>query len=667
GNGRVFALAGLTEPQHTLHALAGPTYEADGGYFGDWWFELADARGPLAWTTEAMQQSLSAPVTRWQACVSAGCLEGVDFAPPGAPCLLRRVRWQGAAAVEARVRAHNAVVAEARALVERLEDRPAKALFVRVLDADAEVDGEALRLALPAGEAEFTVQLCAVDGTPEPPPIDAEAALNALVARYATWRAPTIAAQLPDGRVVDFLEGQLRTFFVQTSLGGGVSPMHRYTRVWMRDCIGPMLALLDMGAHEAAAALLDYVDAGLRFAGDFRNSFAADLDPAAAPPPPDWHALPPLAGRTAAETPSYYIWMHWLYWQHTGDLSRARAALPALRRALFGQAFGPDDHLPFTGDETFRLAMNMAFDLAAEHPHETASWSANSTFLWLGAARRLTALADAIGDTALAEAVRARFAQVDAAARATWLDEDGCFIALIDRASGARSPPFEDVSLKALWAGWLDADDALARPSIDCLVDRLGLRPGVLQSPLASRYSGVPVLAGEPGVGVFTGMLPGYTLSALAAVEHPHLWHAFAALGAALDPSGNAQEYEVMGRDGPYGLTLSYDPSGRGDELTPKLRPWEGGIAAHAVFDALLGFAPDAPAGVLRLRPRLPPGWSAMRWTGLRVGDRRLEVRVDAAGVEVTSLAGPGLRVEVAGVAHDLPPGGHAGWPWPAR
>lgn len=640
GDGRVFALAGLADPPTTLHNIAGPTYDRGAGFFGDQAVSLADGPFETAW----IAQSLSAPIVMHRGCRGPVCLDVIDLAHDG--CLLRHLRVHGGAATVRLTLRPDAEPVEGEPA--RVERRGPRALVTRL--PGGVDDGDGLSRAMADGEQALASACAAVDGLhPGPGEIEVGAVLDGLA-----FADDGVTVELPDPMVADFIAGVARNLRVQTSATGAASPMHRYTRLWLRDSVGPMLAWLDLGQPARAAALLDALDAEIRRAGDLRNSMPADGDPASAPPAPDYGALPPLSGRTGAEGPGYLAWMHWLYWRHTGEIERARAALPLLRRALLAQDFGPGDRLPFSGDETFRIALNLALDLPLEHAHEDRSWSANSLVLWLGLAPKLAELARAADDAPLAEAIEARLPAVEAAAAGFWR-EDGCLGALIDRETDALSAPFEDVSLKPTWTGWLAPDDPRARANVDCLVGRLGRAPGVIQSPLAPAYGGLPLLAGGRGTGLFTGMQPAYVLAALTAVDHPHAPHAFAALGEALLPDGMPQEYQVRGDDGPFGLTLLYDAGGRDADQTPKLRPWEAGIALHAVVEHLLGFAPDAPNGRVMLAPRLPPGWDGMAWRGLRVGATRLDVRVEPGAVEL--VADGMLDAIVHGTSARLRPG----------
>lgn len=64
-----------------------------------------------------------------------------------------------------------------------------------------------------------------------------------------------------------------------------------------------------------------------------------------------------------------------------------------------------------------------------------------------------------------------------------------------------------------------------------------------------------------------------------------------------------------------------------------------------AILQALLGLAPDVPAGVVRVDPLLPAVAGAIDVRGLRVAGSDLSVTTERSGA--VSVAGPpGLRVE---------------------
>ncbi len=660
GNGHVFGFTGYARPLNTLHSLVGPTYERGDCFFGDYRLDL-DVDGAKAdfdeqWAT----RSLSAPVMITRARAGDLELDTVDFAPRGAGagaakrCMVRVVlvrnnAAQPSAPVQLAVRSHNHTdpvgadrlveVEGERALVTGFaDDGGATAVSAHAKKLDATLGP------IDAGaERQLVLAFCTQQGTsPKPlPAIDAGALLDQTGQSYRAWRDGLVHFDVPDPMVADLLDGLIQTLEVQMSAQGASCPMSQYTRTWTRDNIGPTLGFLSVGAFDKVASMLDYLYGAIRLNGSLGNSYDADLDLSDLPAPPDWANMAPLSGREGAETPSYLVWMYGAQYDYTGDVSRATERFGLLRYALLEQAFGPDGLLPFTGDETFRAAMNGAFDMALDYAHSEKSWSANSSLLWLGAYARFAELAGAIGsseaDQALAEATTRRD-QVEQSVRDHYLLDDGCISPFLDRSEMTAYPaPFEDVALKVTWAGWLDGDAPLARDALGCLIDHSGLRPGVVQSPTAARFA--PMLGGTDGV--YTGMLPGYTLSALTAAGHPQAADAFRELGVAASTTGNYQEYQKRATD--TGLELVYNADGRIGDYTAKFRPWEGGINLAAAMDYLTGFRPHAADHRLELRPHLPAGWPRMGLTGLRTGDGRFDLHMsrdaDAITVTLTSHA----------------------------
>ena len=652
GNGWTFALLGLADPLNTLHGLTTPTYERGVRFFGDYALVLRPegADHPPDFDAEQAAWSLSAPVVMTRATLGDLRLDTVDFAPTTDDEVLRAcfvrvltVTNDGAAAsspVTLQVVPANIVSSPAEG--QLVEDNKERVLLTAFADGGGAVEGQRLTRALPALEAgagsELVLVHCGADGDVPValPGVDAGALIDATAAAYQAWAGELVQLDVPDPRVADFVDGLKMSLRVQTAAGGASCPMSQYTRTWARDNIGPALALLTLGAHDDVAAMMDYIYGATLLAGDFKNSYDADLDLSDLPPAPDWAAKGPLPESVAAETPSYMVWIYGAWEQHTGLTARASERWSWLRRAMMAQGFGPEGHLPFTGDETFRAAMNAAFGLALEYPHHLESWSANSTLLWLGAERHYARLAGLLGQSADATEAAGQRALVDATLTDTFLLADGCISALQWRADGVVWPaPFEDVATKILWARARDDDDALAASTLACLISRLGVEPGRLQSPLHPDYThNIALPVDGP---VYTGMLPGYTLMALTRAGHPEAEDAFDVLGQALGTSGQLQEYQV-GSDH-SGLTILYDPSGQLTDYTAKFRPWEGGIVVHAALEYLLGWAPDATSNRFALRPHLPNDWPSVTATGLRIGADRVDVSV--------SRVEQGLRVSV--------------------
>lgn len=650
GNGHAFALFGYGNPLNSMHTLAAPTYEKRDGFFGDYALFITANGEVVPFDEEWAARSLDSPAVLTRGRAGDIRIETIDFAPwsdgPERFCVVREIAVINTGADNAdgigiRVRAAGQAAPEAGGLVERRDER----VLLTATPSDGIASGRSLDIEVdtlvPGAAARHTVVHCAAFGT-EPPTIpdgEADVWFGETAAAYLSWEQHLTDYAFPDRMVEEFVEGMKLTLITQTASTGATSPMSAYTRTWARDNIGPVLAWHAYGGFEEARGTMDYIYGAVVQSGDFANSYAVDLDLSDLPAPPDWDAMPPLSARVSAETPSYMMWIYGEHVAATGETDFVEERWGFLRRAVLAQGFDDDLLLPFTEDETFRAAMNAVFGIAIEYPHAILNSSANSSFLWLGAAHHFVYLAGLVGRDAEAAEVEAFAADVEQATIDTYALDDGCFAAYRERETGELSPPYEDVALKVVWAGWLGGDDPRAAESMACLINTIGQEPGYLRSPVHPSYAGVPALGG--GEGLFTGMLPGYGLSALTLIGHPDAEAALAVMGRLASTSGNYQEY--MDASTEDGLQLVYDTSGIQGDYSSKYRPWEGGINVAAVLDYLFGAHPDAVEGRLTLRPHLPEGWPEMQATGVRMGDDRFDITVarndDGVSVTVTSHA----------------------------
>lgn len=678
GNGRVFAEVGLAFPLNTLHGMVGPTYSRRDRFYGDLSLSLGDEDGVAA---EFDEEWIAMP-RLVPAVVSAGrsgdlLLVVADLAPIPRPlaqarpvhaALWRRVVVSNegdtpsdpaslvvTTALKQRV--------EDDALVETRSDGTRVVFFLTHPPAPADprrpgarvVDDRRLVLpvpSLPAGGL-FETDLIVATAPPGARAADVRAGVSGedldvladeTAAAYGAFEATTARVETPDPVVNDFFRVLPRTLFVQVSAQGASSPMSRYTLTWTRDLSGVVRPLALLGAHDLARRILDYYYAAAARAGGLRNAYDADLDlDLDHPVEVDWASLPPMSGRTAAEGPSHLPLMFAWLWAATGDTSWIASRLKFLRHSLFKQQWNEEYLQPFSGDETFRAAMNIAFGLSIEYPHDTESWSLVSSVLLAAGAEALAEIEAATGHEAQ-QALDLRIRAAETALTRFRL-EDGCLAALIDREAGTLSPPFEDAALMGPWAGPPWSGSVAADEAIECLARRLRVAPGVFRSPLDPTYKG---FAGLPiQEGVYTGMLPGYTLRVLAQAGHPEAEAAFNHLRRVLSPSGNLAEYMVSDDDS--ALQFVYDALGGLGDVTARFRPWEGGIVLDAAFFYLTGFEPDAPRGRARLRPHLPNGWPEVVVAPLVTGGTRFSLRVrreDADLVaEVAHLSGPDLAL----------------------
>lgn len=641
GNGYAFGFVGETDPLNTLHSLTTPTYQRHTRFYGDYSIHLAPVgtSPPPDFDEEWAARSLSARVLLTRGVEGDMRLDTIDFAPhtddPALrTCFLRVLtvtndgsRKSGEYEID--VTPVQKTTSPGPGLMQETLD--ARNLTTGFTSGDASYDNGRLVRKVPpldpGAEATTVLYHCGGNGTDvtQPPKLDVGALLDEEAASYHAWEKNLLSVDLPDPMVADLVDGMKMTLEVQTASSGASCPMSNYTGTWTRDNIGPALALLAFGDSERVGRQIDYLYAGAVSHGDLSNSYDADLDVSALPPVPDWSALPGLSGRVASETPSYVVWMYDAYYRSTGRLDRAKQRFPFLRRCLMAQAFGDDNLLPFTGDETYRTAMSVAFDLSLSYAYKTHDWSANSTLLWLGAEKRFVDLAGALGMDADAAAAEQQRTLVEDSFSRHYLLPDGCVAPFVDRDTGKTwTKPFEDVALKLTWAGAKDGDDPAARKATSCLLDRLRLEPGRVQSPAAERYQNFALL--PPLQGVLTGMTQGYTLSALTSVGHPEAQDAFNLMARVASSSGNFDEYMIA--DDLSGLTLIYDSQGPLGDYTAKFRPWEGGIDVAAMLQYLTGFEPNEPDAKLSFRPHLPNHWPHMAFKGFRSGDARFDLDV---------------------------------------
>ncbi len=583
GNGRVFGIVGLDDPVNTLTNTIGPGYQADAGFFGDSAFELD---GPV--TSARVQRPRGAAIARTWEAGDGVTLSVTTFAPPGEDAIVRLVTVDAMRAGTLRwsiARAEGEVPEAADGVVQRRGARSTRLSC----DLGAVVD-DAWEIRF--GEGETTHTCVQAFATGEFPAVTADPRAAADAAGEMLAGAMTLEA--PDPKVVDLYEGMLITAWAQTTPEGLVSPMSRYTSGWLRDTEGPVRLWLRAGLHEQALTTLEAVWRAQLAGGGVQNSFPLDQDLGVelpADPAAFWATAGFMDGRAPVEAPSYPILLHAMAADWTGatwDAQRVAFLEACLDRQVFD-----GELLPFSGDETFRYPMAAALGGLPEE----LGWSANSTFLWRGAA------------TALGRDPEA------APAETFWTGEHWAPVAGFD--GGVIGGPYEDVALQPTWWDGVALDDADVDANLDAVADTLLRDDGVLLSDGAG--------GGGPNI-AYTGMVPGYWLHAVAARHRPEEADAFDALDLVATPSGHFEE--LHGADH-RPLDFTHTADGLGADVTARYRPWEGGDVVAALLDYLLGARPGAAAGTLALAPHLPPGWPSLAARGLRVGEATLDLTVE--------------------------------------
>ncbi|MBW1806813.1 MAG: hypothetical protein JRJ87_01375 [Deltaproteobacteria bacterium] len=655
-NGHVFSLSGYTCPLNSLHTMVGPDYQQESEFFRDTYLKVLVNAEPVKITSGHMFRVSKTAILISRESSEKLELITITFAPkrtslddPLNRSIVRIaiVKNLSSETIENIVlqTASGSTVREGRqrtlVLLEPQTGNPDQ-LDLGSLAADQETTVIYSYVMSKAGDGEAATIAALQQG-------DIEVILQSTRDNWLAFVDQAARLESPDPRVDDLLSGMLVTVKSQQTYLGGVSPMSRYTLMWIRDTAGPVRFFLRMGLFDQARAMLDYYFTAAKVRGDISNAVDLDIDPETPPTEPDWASLPPFSGRAAGEIPSYLpIMGHW-FTLASSDRSLVEAQYGLYKRCLLAQQLDENGLLPFSGDETYRGAMGMAFGLAIEHDFVGCCKSANSSFLLGAAAEALAQEADALGHAADAQTFRDKGALVRQAADQIFWRNDDMYAPYLDMQDLDNLPqPFEDVSTKPLWTGYADANDQLALTNLENVIARLATKDGFLQSPLDPFYDNYLEL--EISQGVYTGMMPGYYLYNLAITDHPLGEKAFNALELAASPSGNFAEYQVY--DDHSALQPIYDPGGTLGDLTARYRPWEGSISLDSMVFYLTGLIPDAPLGAVELAPRLVNDWPQMKWTNLRVGDQRFDLLVEELGgkrrVTVTPTSAGSLDVHLS-------------------
>lgn len=627
GNGKAFAILGLADPLNTLHGIVGPVYEKDARFFGDTALRPVIDGVVRDFETESIARPRGTGLVVTRGDVDDLTVWTVDYAPMSSqvaaldrPSSLTRLvllqnRGSSAMQVGLEIVAQDPPVLEDGLLLATLPEDGRTLAYVPVsFELQEGAEGWRLDAGLVAPGAAEPHVLSYVVGADQDDAraraagvgdVDYLAQLDDTLAWWLADSARGTQFVVDDPWLTDLIDGTRVMLRVQQTAAGGISPMSRYTGVWLRDMIGPARFLSRIGLFDDVAQSIDYLELCHRARGDIGNSCSSGLVPADVTTTPDWAALAPFSGRTAAEGPSYLVltWAERVRW--TGDTSRLADAWPYLRRAVMAQSMTDEGLQPWSGDETFRLAMNVALGYPLETPWQDMAWSSNSAMVMIAAAEFLADHAAVAGHPEDEAPLRERAARARAGLIETFVQPEGHFAAvkLKDEAASPVTLPFEDVNLNAIWSGAFAADDPVANADLDSLLQIAGHADGSLQSTPNPMYD-LGVFAG----GSATGMVPGFALYDLTETGDGALLGAFDQAFAYSSLSGEYAEAILYSDRSP--LQPVYDRVGLIGDVSARYRPWEGGIVLDAVVDHLLGAAPVTVAGkpTLYLRPRVPNG-----------------------------------------------------------
>lgn len=623
GNGSAFAVLGLSRPINTLENIIGPSYQKRAGFLGKWSVALEREGRPVSlpdWVA-ARVRGTAVVVTRERG--EGVALYTVNFAPgrswPGLPAIAREV-WvanesegplKGLAVRHRFEGMHIERVDKKRGIVFLSHGRILLSLGT-VEGAPPRIEGDEVIFRLPRippGHSVAMRTFLAIGETAE----GLESTIKVLRGRpiwspegmWLKWRERGLNIKAPDERVVDFLDTALLLCKAQQSALGGFSPMHGYTFYWIRDANGPIRLFLACGFFEDVRRCLKWHFEACSTLGEVPNSVPLDLKPKG-PPKADWSR----AKVPKAEIASFVVLQHVWYWKATGDISLPKRHLPMLERCLLGQELRPDGRLPFHGDETYRFPGYFFFGQTGRFPVDyvhLSTLSADSAFEFVTACKGLAEIEKELGRERMADRL-ARLAEF--VRRATeefyWRKDLGFYAPASSPLSKwqVHPVPFANINLRPLWVGYLEADDPKA------------IRNAINTASILSRGDGM--VKTTPTFGYYTGMVPGYLLYNLAAIDHPAAEAALEALLRGATPTGEFCEMHLPGDR----------PATRKLWGFHRLRPWETGINAEAVVFYLLGMRQNAPRRVLGLCPRLPFGWRWMEAERIRCGDSTLSLKV---------------------------------------
>ncbi len=653
GHGRVFSMVAVRPPFTTLHNINGPHYQKRLRFFSDKTFTLYQNDLQVQWEKQRAYRVRDTAIVLTR--LSAGDLSQwtVDFAPRGQGVdgtaaqntLLRTIIIQNRGTktlAGVKLKAATVLGSLKDGLIVETIHEDQRRLAAGFLTEEMKVAGseKALTLCVPdikPGEEFVCRFLLAFSQAGDAVAVFREARLFdpelLLDATYASWKAMTdhgARIVTSDRRFDDLMEGLAQTMRVQQAAGGCFAQMSEYGYNALRDMYGIARFYPLIGRTEEYRRMLDYVWQAALQNGNISADVKIDLEFESSPAEPDWENLPVLTGRTRAESPSYLILMYREYLNATSDWELLEQRYGMLRHALVHQDLRHDCLLPFSDDETFRIAMMAAFGHSVLEGYEDKFLSANSSFLFVAAAEFMERLALHLGlEEDAAEFGRLAGEVRECTEQYYWLP-GGYYSPIIDIDTLLPDDrPFEDVNTKPLWLGYLEPGDEKAKTNIISLIDQLAQKEGLFYSPLAPSHALLGKLLGVRE-GIVTGMAPGYQLDNLARLDHPSAADAFLLYDRFFHDSGNVSEAQVVDDFGR--VAYLYEPFGFLCDLTARYRSWEGSINAAAMIRYLFGLEMDAPGGRVAIAPHLPEGWTGARMEGARLGGLRFDVSVEDDG-----------------------------------
>ena len=427
-----------------------------------------------------------------------------------------------------------------------------------------------------------------------------------------------------DPKITDLFEIESMIFKSQQSHSGGFSPLIGYSYTWIRDNNGPIRWFLKTGHPREAKGAMDFFYGIASSMGSLPNSVRVDF---------------PLNFRKKdlsdiqvehAETPNWIVLQHWWYYLTTGDIDLIRARWGYLKRCVEGQVRVEDKYF-FHRDETYLWCLeSRCFDQCPcpNYDLSTYAFAADSSFDLVAAADRLAYLGkyiemdkDVSEMTSLARKVR------DKAEATYWNEKAGYWAPAQSLLGPLVNAPQANVLINPFWCGYTRND-----------LDPLGETPSSSGHAVAALRNAYPILGREDGfwkttptVDFFVGMNPGQLLYSFSKARLPWAEKAYRAVLKTATPSGEfAEMYD--------GQCHPWNTPAWGLGTSGRVRPWEGGLNTESLLEFITGFSPDAGNNRVVFSPHLPEDLKIFSAQRLLVGKSQVSFSLKRTGAKEWSV-----------------------------
>ncbi len=506
GNGKVFAHAGPDTPFNRLSGIVGPRYGST--TFGDCWLELASEQHDIPLSHQEIWRPRESGVLVTHAHDRAVSLVTFDYAPPGHSLLLRLVEiWRGdRLGTDARLVVHlpRGELHESRRRSLRVTTDHGVLILSALAPGRFASPGQ---IGIPVGEVPASggvrrVVLVLATGPDEeqaigglPQLLHPITLLEYTRAFWHTWlhrtHTPDLWPQNFAGptsttrSLTDVIEAaKLALKMQQADPGGALPTMAPCQPTSTRGTLGPLRALLAIGAREEAQDLLEFQYRSAIMLGHVPDAAPPDLNPVGAGEPSDWSQVSPPDPDTGA----FVILQHRWWLEAGGDVGLVRRHWSYLRRCATAREPTPGGFvLPPVGTSHPAAALATLFpercgwpnDLVAEGSEGRGRPVLLDTMTACVVAQEAMAwMAERVGHPDqsaqhLSEAGRVRAA----VERLFWMEERGQYAPAIYPLSGApHEAPCAPINLVPLWLGYHGDDDEKGRRNLAAVVDLIGFR-----------------------------------------------------------------------------------------------------------------------------------------------------------------------------------------------